>query len=176
MFRPNSRILAGAVSLGLLISTAAGAETACSSPADQAAFDVGALKSELTVLAIACHDQDDYNRFVERYRGELVNGDSVVNGWFKRNYGRTAQSRYDSYITSLANEQANAGQHQGSDFCPRLKVVFSEVMALPDPKLIAQYAAAKDVIPSGAGSCELPTQVAESPRGRSSSAATRKHR
>ena len=164
-----NRALASLVSLNLLIAGPVAAQTAaqaeCSSPSDQAGFDVGALKSELSILAIACSNQEDYNRFVERFRGELVSEDHVVNAWFNKSYGRAAQAHYDQYITLLANEQSSEGQRQGSDFCPRLHVLFNETMAVPDDKLLPQYAAAKSLIPAAMGTCALesgtrPTRVA----------------
>ncbi len=129
------------------------AQARCSSPTDEAAFEVGALKSELSVLAVGCSDEDDYNHFVERARSELVAEDAVVNAWFKKTYGKAAQAKYDSYITLLANEQSVKGQHEGSDFCPRLKPVFAETAYVP-AKSLPQYAAAKDLLPLDNMACE----------------------
>ncbi len=140
--------------VGLLSANAANAQSRCPSSADQAAFEVGALKSELSVLAVGCSDEDAYNSFIERYRTELVREDAVVNAWFKHEYGRSAQKQYDSYITLLANEQGELGQHQGSDFCPRNKRVFDEVMALPSPAVLPQYVAGKELVPPELGSCQ----------------------
>ncbi len=139
---------------GLLSATAAHAQLRCPSSADQSAFEVGALKSELSVLAVGCSDEDAYNSFVGRYRSELVREDGVVNAWFKHEYGKAAQREYDSYITLLANEQGEMGQHQGSDFCPRNKLVFDEVMALPSAAVLPQYAAGKELVPPEMGSCQ----------------------
>ena len=150
--------------LGLLSASVANAQLRCSSSADQSAFEVGALKSELSVLAVGCSDEDGYNSFVERYRGELVREDGVVNAWFKHEYGKSAQKQYDSYITLLANEQGELGQHQGSDFCPRNKTVFDEVMALPSGSVLPEYAAGKDLVPPELGSCQ--TEKAAAPMKR----------
>jgi len=147
------RIIGCLLSLNLLAAGPALAD--CTIPAEQAAFDVGALKSELSILAIACSNQNQYNQFVERYRTELVAEDQVVNAWFNKSYGRNGRSHYDSYITLLANEQSNVGQHEGSDFCPRLGVLFSEAMAVPDLKLLPEYAAAKNLIPAALTSCAV---------------------
>ena len=152
--------------LGLFAANMAHAQLRCPSSADQAAFEVGALKSELSVLAVGCSDEDAYNSFVERYRGELVREDGVVNSWFKHEYGRAAQKQYDSYITLLANEQGELGQHQGSDFCPRNRMVFDEVMALPAPAELPQYAAGKDLVPPEMGSCQTLKAAAPAPAKR----------
>jgi hypothetical protein len=150
--------------LGILTATAASAAPAsCAmSPEQQSAFDVGALKSELTVVAVTCNDDELYNAFVQLHRNELVAEDGAVNGWFRRVYGRLAQPRYDAYITLLANDQAEIGQKEGSDFCPRLKLMFPEVMAVPSASL-AQYAAAKDLEPAGLTPCEVAAEPAAAP-------------
>ncbi len=142
-------------SFGLLCANVASAQLRCPSSADQSAFEIGALKSELSVLAVGCSDEDAYNGFIERYRSELVREDGVVNAWFKHEYGRLAQKQYDSYITLLANEQGELGQHQGSDFCPRNRSVFDEVMALPSSSVLPEYAAGKDLVPPELGSCQV---------------------
>jgi hypothetical protein len=96
----------------------------------------------------------------------------VVNAWFARTYGRAAQNRYDSYITLLANEQSQAGLRQGNEFCPRLQLLFKEVMALPGDSVLAQYAAAKDLMPPEMGACESET-VAAAPSGKGRRSTTR---
>ena len=148
--RVGRAVVAAAVFAGMSV----GAQAHCTSPTDQAAFEVGALKSELSVLAVGCADETDYNSFVERDRAELVKEDAVVNAWFKKTYGKAAQAKYDSYITLLANEQSVKGQHEGSDFCPRLKPVFSEAAVVP-VNLLPQYVAAKDVLPIDMA-CDVP--------------------
>ena len=150
-------LMHGFAVLGMLASGTAQAQVRCSAPADQTAFEIGALKSELTVLATSCAGADkDYNAFVERYRSELVASDATVNGWFKRTYGRNAQHQYDGYITSLINAQSENGLHQGTNFCPRTQAMFTEVMALRDGSVLRLYAAGKDVLPPDVGACEPP--------------------
>ena len=168
MMARAARLLAAAA---LLAATAGTANARCTSAADQAAFDVGALKSELTVMGIACGLDEDYNAFVVRDRTELNREDAVVNAWFKKTFGRTAQARYDSYITLLANEQSTRNQHEGSELCPRLRSMFSEAALIPVVQL-PQYAAAKDVFPLDMA-CEVsaspgpaPTTSRSAPRSR----------
>jgi hypothetical protein len=168
------RIVAAIACAALVVANPAWAQLRCSAANDQSAFEVGALKSELSVLAVGCSDEDDYNRFVERYRSELVKEDGVVNEWFRHAYGRAAQREYDSYITLLANEQGQLGMHQGSDFCPRNKMVFAEVMAVPSADLLPQYAAAKDLVPAELGSCQVIKASAPEPASRSRRAPAKK--
>ena len=167
------RLLHGLAAIGLLAtSNAASAQVLCSSPTDQSAFDVGALKSELTVLAVSCDADKSYNSFVERFRRELVSSDGVVNAWFKRTYGKSAQSRYDQYITELINQQSQLGLKQGSDFCPRSISMFNEIGGLPDNTALVQYVAGKDLIPPALGSCTTPAVAAAATRSTDKGRAT----
>ena len=94
-------------------------------------------------------------------RTELNREDAVVNAWFKKTFGRTAQARYDSYITLLANEQSTRNQHEGSELCPRLRVMFSEAALVPVAQL-PEYAAAKDLFPLDMA-CEVSASPGASP-------------
>ena len=99
--RAGSLLVAAAILAAPMV-----AQARCNNASEGSAFDVGALKSELSVLAVQCGDDNEYNAFVQHARAELVKQDGVVNAWFKKAYGRTAQARYDSYITLQANEQS----------------------------------------------------------------------
>lgn len=155
-----NRLVCALAAIGVLASGVAQAQVRCPAPDDQAAFEIGALKSEMTVLATSCPGADkDYNAFVERFRPQLLSSDAAVNAWFKRTYGRSAQRQYDAYITSLINTQSETGLKQGTNFCPRTEAVFSEVMGLRDGSSLPQYAAGKDVLPSDVGACQAPAPV-----------------
>jgi hypothetical protein len=136
----------------------------CPSPDDQATFDVAALKSDLMVLATDCNADSGYNAVINRFRPELLANDADLNRYFKRVYGRNAQREHDAYITSLANAQADNGVKLGSDFCPRDNALFSEVMALPDSKDLATYAAGKALVPVSLGACVEPPAPAPRPK------------
>ena len=158
--------------VGVLAAGAAQSQVRCTVPEDQTAFEIGALKSEMTVLATSCPGADkDYNAFVERFRPQLVSSDAAVNGWFKRTYGRDAQHQYDAYITSLINAQSETGLKQGTNFCPRTEAVFSEAMGLRDGSSLPQYAAGKDVLPSDVGACQPPAPIV---KARARKAATKR--
>ncbi len=168
-----------AAALTMSASVAFAVPTRCPTAADQSAFDVGALKSELSVLATACSEDAGYNAFVEKYRSTLLSQDHVVNAWFSRTYGKAAQSRYDTYITLLANGQSDESIKEGSDYCPRLKPLFTEVMALPNGTVMPQYAAGKNLFPADVQACEslnATRAAATTSRGRSTTTATKKRR
>jgi hypothetical protein len=126
---------------------------------EQSVFDVEALKSEMMVLATACHDDAQYNAFIERYQPTLVANEHALDNYFRREYGRRGQSEHDSYITSLANAQADVGLQQGTDFCPRNAALFEEAMALDGPTDLSQFAAGQDLVPASLGSCQAPVEA-----------------
>lgn len=142
----------------------------CASPAEQSVFDVAALKSKLMVMATGCTGDDaPYNAVINRFRSDLVTNDAELNAYFKKAYGASRwQREHDSYITSLANAQADAGLKLGSDMCPRDAALFTEVMALRGSADLAQYAAGKDLIPASLGSCA----VSEPPATRAKASTT----
>jgi hypothetical protein len=149
---------------GLLGSTLlmgqAMAADACKNPADREVFDLAALKSEAMVLAEACHQEERYNAFIQRYKSVLLANEHAFDAYFKRTYGRSGQSEHDSYITSLANAQSDVGLKEGTDFCPHTDVIFNEVMAVPTAQDLVAYAAGKDLLPANLGACVEPTPVA----------------
>lgn len=168
------RLGAGLLAALLLAAPAAEAITRCGSAAEQAIFEVQALKTELMVVATACREETRYNAFVERYRAELLAADRGMGQHFARTKGRTGQRAHDAYVTNLANARATEAQRLGSDHCPRNVGLFGEVMALPQPRDIADYAAGKDMVPASLGACEPPPPVRATPaRTPTRSAATR---
>ncbi len=68
----------------------------CTSPADQSAFEVEALKSELMVLTMSCQRDNDYNAFIRRYQTELRSNEAEISSYFKKAYGRRAQQEHDA--------------------------------------------------------------------------------
>ena len=118
-----------------------------------AVLNVAALQSELMVLATTCHDNAGYNAFMRRYRPYLFRTEQDLSAYFRRAYGRAGQQRHDSFVTSLANAQSDAGLRQGSDFCPRNQALFQEVQALRSTSQLPLYAAGKDVLPADLLSC-----------------------
>ena len=142
--------IAAACCLGL---SAAQAAPACP---EMPVFNIEALKSEMMVLATACHDDSQYNAFIERFHPELLANEHRLDEYFKRVYGRRGQAEHDSFITSLANAQSDEGLKQGTDFCPRNATLFEEAMVVTSPEL-PSFAAGKDVLPATLGGCQEET-------------------
>lgn len=121
--------------------------------AEQPVFNIEALKSEMMVLATACHDDSQYNAFINRFQPELMANEHALDAYFRRAYGRQGQTQHDSFITNLANAQSDVGLKQGTDFCPRNASLFQEAMAVSSQEL-PQFAAGKDLVPASLATCE----------------------
>jgi hypothetical protein len=115
----------------------------CARPAEVTAFSVAALKSNLMVTAISCGAEEKYNAFVNRYRPSLLQQEKTAEGYFSRNDKRRWQQSRDDYITQLANAQSQRAMVLGNQFCERTLGQFDEVMALPKPDGLADFAETK---------------------------------
>ena len=133
-------VISGVVAAGLLLGQIGSAQ-ACAKPADQVAFDVAGLKSQLMVTALACDVRDRYNDFVHRFQPELMQQERELTSYFSRTFGRRGQQEHDDYITSLANSQSEAGIKQGTLLCQRTVGLFDAVLALPPGTKLAGFAA-----------------------------------
>ena len=96
------------------------------------------------VHAMSCHTDAQYNAFVNRFRGDLAANEKAFSEYFKRHYGKSSQREQDAYVTQLANAQSDVGMRLGSDFCPRDKTLYDEVMSLENPAELPEYVAGKD--------------------------------
>ena len=155
------RVAIRAVLASALMIQQALAAPVCLQPSERPVFDVAALRSQMMVLATSCHDDTQYNAFMNRYRPDLMANERAVDAYFKRVYGRSAQREHDTFVTDLANAQSDFGLTMGTDFCPRDDALFSEVMALQTAQQLGEYAAGKDLIP---GSMHICADIAPTPK------------
>jgi len=125
----------------------------CSSLADQSAFEVQALRSELVVLATGCHEDERYNAFVRKFQGDLQANERAINAYFQRRYGHLAQTEHDRFVTDLANAMSRRGSDMGGDYCPHNGLIFNEVLSLASPKDLPEFAAGKNLIPASMTVC-----------------------
>src|SRR3984885_6063223 len=157
------RFVSAVAALTILSSQPVLAQPQCSSMADQSAFEVQALRSELMVLATGCHDDQRYNAFIRRYQSDLQGNERAINAYFKHRYGRSAQTEHDRFVTDLANAISRQGSELGGDFCPRNGMIFHEVLALQSATQLADFAAGKDLVPASMEICA--PMPASAPRG-----------
>jgi hypothetical protein len=158
------RTILSLAAAGTLICQQAAAQLHCMSPAERAAFNVQALRSEMMVLATGCSDDAQYNAFIHRYQPELQANERDIDAWFKKKFGKRAQSEHDRFVTDLANAQSSAGTKLGSDFCPHHAMMFQEVMALQNSGELPPFAAGQNLVPVSLDVCAEETAQAEPTR------------
>jgi hypothetical protein len=152
---------------GGLLSAGIAAAQPCVKPADTVAFDVASLKSKLMVTALTCNQQDRYNDFVQRFRGELVTHEHALQAYFVRAFHGRSQREHDDYITSLANTQSHDGIRQGTLFCSQNVGIFTEVLSLAKGSDLPGYAASKRLPqPMEMVACPPPTRTAQASTNR----------
>jgi hypothetical protein len=142
--------------------------------ADQSAFEVQALRSELVVLATGCHDDERYNAFIRRYQADLQSNERIVSAYFQHRYGKAGQTEHDRFVTELANAMSRQGSDLGGDFCPRNGLIFNEVLALQSATELADYAAGKDLMPASVPVCTPMASSTAAARKTSAGAAKKK--
>lgn len=124
------------------------------SPAEEAVYDVFALRTMMILLATKCGDDQDYNKnFIVRFQPTLQQNEREVLDYFRQIYGRSGQSRKDTFSTDLVNLMSQQANAQGAQFCPRALWIVSEMNALRSADELAPYAAVKDLSPVGMSMC-----------------------
>jgi hypothetical protein len=155
------RFVSAVAALTILSAQPGLAQPRCSSMAEQSAFEVQALRSELMVLATGCHDDDRYNAFIRRYQSDLQGNERAINAYFQHRYGRSAQVEHDRFVTDLANAISRQGSDLGGDFCPRNGLIFNEVLGLESVAELPDFAAGKNLVPASVDICSpMPSSAA----------------
>ena len=132
------------------------AAPACSAVADQSAYEVLALRTQMILLATKCGRDQDYNQnFIVRFQPELQANERTVMDYFRRVYGRSGQSRKDTFSTELVNVMSQQANAQGAEFCSRAAWIINEMHALRSRDELASYAAVKDLAPVGMSMCPV---------------------
>ena len=99
----------------------------------QQAFNVIALKSALMVGALTCNQQQQYDQFMTTFQPHILAEQHVMDAYFKRSSGYYGQTKEDTYVTLLANNQSVGGEQQGAVFCLNNSAEFKAVLALNTP-------------------------------------------
>ncbi len=140
--------------LALAAGSPAGAASNCVSVADQSAYEVLSLRTQMILLATKCGRDADYNNnFIRRFQGGLQANDATVTNYFRRVYGSAGQGRKDSFATELVNVMSQQANAQGAEYCARAGFIVNEMMALRTMEELIQYAAVKDLAPVGTSMC-----------------------
>jgi hypothetical protein len=145
------------------LATPAMAAPTCSSAADQSAYEVLALRTQMILLATKCSRDQDYNKnFVVRFQPALQANERTVLAYFRKVYGGAGQGRKDTFSTELVNVMSQQANTQGGEFCGRATQIIAEMNALRSMDELPGYAAVKDFGPNGVSMC--PATAAASPR------------
>ena len=146
-----------AVLAGFALSASAvpvNAAARCASVADESAYEVLALRTQMILLATKCGRDQAYNKnFIVRFQPELQANERTVLAYFRRLYGGAGQGRKDSFSTELVNVMSQQANTQGAEFCPRASLIINEMNALRSMQELAAYAAVKDLAPAGMSMC-----------------------
>ena len=126
--------LAMAVTATVLSSRPAAAES-CSQPSDQMALNTRVLQTELMVGALACKNQKLYNKFVVKYRGDLIKQGQSLRAMFDRRHGSGGTTRMNALVTRLANEASRRSVAQRYGFCRQSAFLFAKALSADKPDL-----------------------------------------
>ena len=143
---------AGTTALALCLMAANTAAFArCASREEMTALRVAALRQQLMVAALTCHEASSFNRFVTSYRDEFLVSDRALLRFFARENGSRADDAYNSYKTKMANDSSLRSL---SDpwFCGRAKSAFSAALTR-NPPLAELVADQSRPIETGFSSC-----------------------
>lgn len=130
-----------ALAAALALPAPALAAPPCVTPAEAAAFDVVALKTEMMVTALLCRSDAQYNSVIRRFRAPILSGERTVQAWFGRAGG--GRSGYDAYITQIANARSAAAIVHGDGFCEVNGGLFREILAARRPGDVGALATRK---------------------------------
>jgi hypothetical protein len=121
----------------------------------QQAFNVLGLKSALMVGALSCGQQDKYDAFMTQYQPHVLDAQHQVDAYFRRIGGRYAgQTKEDTFVTLLANNQTMGGIGQGQVFCLNNDAEFKQVMALKTDQALDSFVT--DNTPEGPVTADMP--------------------
>jgi hypothetical protein len=155
------RALAGVALLAMTAQPTFAAEQ-CLREAEKAAFDMRVLQSELMIAALQCGQHAQYNRFMQLHQTELSSAYDQIGAYFARFFGAEGEEQRDSYITDLANAQAQDQMQHGPDFCVHVSPIVNASLTLATSGDISRFVQEQHVINSYAPPlCTAHSDVAE---------------
>jgi len=120
---------------------------------ERAAFELVALKNTLMVAALSCGQNNEYNDFMTRFQPYLATQQSVMDHYFARMNGGTAQTDEDTFLTALSNEESQESLTMGPQYCPGAGALFDQILSLRDEGALADFAAANAPAQGGPDMC-----------------------
>jgi hypothetical protein len=112
----------------------------CAHPDEVNAFKIVGVQTQMMQIALTCGADDKYDVFVRNFQPQLEAQRSILKGFFTRAYGKyAAQSRYDDYITQLADAESNYNLGSGDDFCNLSKPVLNQATTISSDDDLAKF-------------------------------------
>jgi hypothetical protein len=135
-------LLAAAIIAAASVQGASAADRACYSAADLEAEQAIRLQTNLMVISSACRDEV-YGEFRARNKDAIMRYQRIMIAHFRRAGARNAQSEFDSWDTSLANEISLAeGAEPTVVVCQKAASLLRMASTL-DPRGLHNYAVAQ---------------------------------
>ena len=139
--------IAAAVSIAASLQPALAADGSCYSALDQEAEQAIVYQTNLMVVSSACRDTA-YGEFRARNKDAIIRYQKIMINHFRREGYRDAQSRFDSWSTSLANQIAlKQGATPTAVVCQQAANMFKTASTL-DSKALHDYAVAQAASPA----------------------------
>jgi hypothetical protein len=139
-----------------MLSSPVFAASSCTTVADQSAYEVLSLRTQMILLATKCGRDQDYNKnFILRFQPALQANERAVLAYFRRVYGGAGQGKKDTFSTELVNVMSQQANQQGGEFCGRATQIIGEMVALRSMDELPAYAALKDLAPVGTSMCPV---------------------
>ena len=130
---------------------------------ERAAFELVALKNTLMVAALSCGENNEYNDFMTRFQPYMATQQSVMDHYFQRMNGGTAQTDEDEFLTALSNEESQESLDMGPQYCPGAGALFDQILSLRDEGALQSFAASNAPAQGGPGICGAPAAPALPP-------------
>lgn len=129
-----SKVLAAVSLLFLLLPSVVEAYEVKSDPM-MSAMQVRMLQTEMMVAALSCGAAGQYNAFVRKFAGQLVENGRMLRSHFARTHGKRGSARLDAFVTGLANTASVISIRNSRTFCPNLKAIFQKALSDPNQQL-----------------------------------------
>jgi hypothetical protein len=140
-------VVLAAACVAASLQTASAADGSCYSASDQDAEQAIVFQTNLMVVSSACRDEV-YGLFRARNKDAIIRYQKIMISHFRREGFRNAQSRFDSWNTSLANEIAlKQGATPTAVVCQKAADMLKMAGAL-DAKGLHDYAVAQASSPA----------------------------
>ena len=139
--------IAAAIGVAASLQPALGADGGCYSALDQEAEQAIVFQTNLMVVSSACRETA-YGEFRARNKDAIIRYQRIMINHFRHEGYRDAQSRFDSWSTSLANQIAlKQGATPTAVVCQQAANMFKMASTL-DSKGLHDYAVAQAISPA----------------------------